>query len=293
MKNTKEVKTKEAKTLEEQIEILKSKGLKFIDENKAKENLAQINYYTFSGYLFHYKNSDGRYDGIYFENVYGMYCCDRRFKALILYAIEIIEQNLKTKLAYTSALLYSPVWYLDAKNFKSPDEHKKFLHRFEQAVNKNRNLAFVKHHIDNYNNIFPIWVAVELFTLGMLRNVYSNASTQLQKAIASEFNTGAMYLKSWIADITYTRNMAAHNMRLYKFNKQKTPKKSDLFYDGYVASNKVFDTIYVMKFLIQDQDEWNDYILPEFEQIFKLYDPFISIDSYGFPDDWKEKLRIP
>lgn len=284
--------TKEPTTYEEQVQILKNRGLLFYDEISAKDKLSQINYYTFSGYLFHYKTVNEHYNGIYFEDVFGMYSCDRRFKALVLYAIEIIEQNLKTKLAYTTAHLLSPLWYLEVNNFKSRAEHQEFLKRFNRTVRKNQKLQFVKHHIDNYNGKFPIWVAVELFTLGMLRNVYSNSSTHLQKAIAKELNISVVCLDSWLADITYIRNMAAHNMRLYKFNKQKTPKKCSLFYDGYIASNKIFDTVYIMKFLIQDIKEWNDYILPEFAKIFRTYNKYIDIASYGFPIDWYEKLKI-
>lgn len=46
---------KEAKTFDEQIEILKSRGLVIKDENKAKFLLGNLNYYRFSAYLLHFK----------------------------------------------------------------------------------------------------------------------------------------------------------------------------------------------------------------------------------------------
>lgn len=48
---------KYATTLDEQVEILKTRGLVINDEEKAKEVLLDIGYYRFGAYLFHLKRN--------------------------------------------------------------------------------------------------------------------------------------------------------------------------------------------------------------------------------------------
>ena len=111
--------------------------------------------------------------------------------------------------------------YLNKDIFVDEEEHQKLLQKFGQAINRNSKIPFVKHHIKKYDRRFPIWVAIEIFTLGMVWNCYKNLKTPLKKKIASKFNIGSVYLESWIECISYLRNVCAHYMRLYRFKVQK------------------------------------------------------------------------
>ena len=92
-----------------------------------------------------------------------------------------------------------------------------------------------------------------------------------QKQIAAEFNTGVRQLDSWIENINYIRNLIAHYMRLYNFVLQKTPAKCNYNHKPYIVTYKIFDVIYVMKFLFFDSQEWNNCL--------------------GFPSDWEVILK--
>lgn len=46
----------------------------------------------------------------------------------------------------------------------------------------------MKHHIQKYRSQFPIWVAVNLFTLGNLKYLYKNIPIRDRKNISREFN---------------------------------------------------------------------------------------------------------
>ena len=54
---------------------------------------------------------------------------------------------------------------MDASNYGSKHDHQRFLKLFADEVNYNKKVPFVKHHQENYDGKFPIWVATELFTL--------------------------------------------------------------------------------------------------------------------------------
>lgn len=283
--------SKPATTINEQISILKNKGIIIDDYDFAYQTLFSVNYYTLSGYLVHLENSDGKYDDISFDKIYNIYKCDQKLRSILLYAIESVERNIKTKLAYTLSHSISPMGYLDSNNFIDKAEHEKLLHRFEHNVNLNNRIPFVKHHIVNYSGAFPIWAAIELFTLGMLWNCYKNLKTVYKKEIAQSFQTGVRQLESWIECVSYIRNFAAHNMRLYNFNIQKTPKYCKKNFKDFEYSNKLYDIVYIMKFLVADNSEWNEYILPQIENIFKKYGCCTVPSAYGFPSDWLQSLK--
>ena len=132
--------TKPAKTIEEQLNILKSKGLTINNDNIAKNILFSVNYYVLSGYLFSFKNADGSYDNIDFNKLHKIYQCDKRLKSIILYAIEIIEHNLKTKAAYYMATKTSPLSYMHYAYFVNKEEHEKMLRHFTYNVHNNNRI---------------------------------------------------------------------------------------------------------------------------------------------------------
>lgn len=292
--DVKELKLKEPKTYAEQIEILKSRGLVILDEKNAINTLSSINYYSISGYLHNFKNKDGTYsNNLSFEKVIKIMQCDRRMKSIIKYALDLIENNLKTKIAYILAHKIGSTGYLERKNYKDKDEYDILNKKFQNSVRNNKKLPFVVHHNEKYNGVFPIWVAVELFTMGMISNMYKNLDTRLQKLISLEFRTGVNQLSSWIENITYIRNLSAHNMRIYGFTLQKQPKKcKNNFDEKFRYTNKVFDEIYVMKFLYGNKNEWNHYIIPSIQQILIEYEEYIDLNEYGFDENWDSLLII-
>lgn len=293
---------KEPKSYDEQIEILKNRGLIIKDEEKTKYILSNFNYYTFIGYLNQFKNDDGKYiENITFENAYKLYLFDRRFRNILLYAIEIIEISLKTKIAYISAHKIGGLGYLEKDNFKSKKEFDIFKRKFATMKSKNKKLPFLEHYNQNHNGKLPIWVAINIFSLGMIHNFYkniaenknssSNNKMSIRKQVAKEYDTGDIQLESWIENIRYIRNIVAHYMRIYNFKIQKTPAKCKKNHkNNYIVSNRVFDIIYIMKFLILDEKEWNN-ILTNMEALFEEYEGIIDIDLLGFPNNWYEVLK--
>ena len=131
-----------------EMEILKSKGLTINNDNIAKNILFSVNYYVLSGYLFSFKNADGSYDNIDFNKLHKIYQCDKRLKSIILYAIEIIEHNLKTKAAYYMATKTSPLSYMHYAYFVNKEEHEKMLRHFNAEFCKSAGLKIFQMEDD-------------------------------------------------------------------------------------------------------------------------------------------------
>ncbi|WP_257210045.1 Abi family protein [Enterococcus faecium] len=101
------------KTLEEQIEILKQRNLKFKDSENAKYVLMNNSYY---GLINRYKelfsistqNAEGDFEddfqGNYFEDLLSIYDFDKNLSSLLYKYFSMIETTLKTSCSYYISL---------------------------------------------------------------------------------------------------------------------------------------------------------------------------------------------
>lgn len=283
-------------SLSEQVERLESRGLLIPDHEEAEKLLSHVNYYRLTGYLHGFKQTDGTgyRPGVSLDQIKALYDFDRKLTRLLMFALEDIEETLKTRLSYTltSAFPEDPLIYLDRNLYRDQRAFLRFQCLFENELNNNRNLPFVKHHIEEYDGNLPMWVAVELFTMGNLSAVYENLKSPYQKSIARSFGTGPVQLKSWIENLKYTRNHLAHFMRVYDFNFGRTPVQCNKHHQYTVASGRIFDQIYIMSFLYSSPTEWNNYVLAELAALLENYSEYIEFSAIGFPDDWQKILTV-
>ncbi len=280
-------------TFEEQIERLQKRNLIIEDMEFALDVLSKVNYYRFSAYLLPFKQfSDGCYrHGASFNKIFRLYEFDRKMRNVLSSVIEPIEISLKTKIAYYHAHKYGAEGYTKFEIFERQDWHTKFMTEFSDAIQKSSKTLFVRHHIDKYGAHFPIWVAVELFSLGMLSRFYANLKPDDRKFIAKKiFNTGPEHLDSWLACLTDLRNRCAHYMRLYFHKFVKLPRLPKGIYK--VCSKRLFDIVYIMKFLYLDHEKWKNSFVLALEGLIDEYSRDIQLKYIGFPSNWKELLDM-
>ena len=279
-------------TFDKQLELLQNRNCFVNDPAFCKHILQQVNYYRFSAYFLPFRNSDGTYrDGTSFHRVFRIYEFDRKMRRTLFSAIEQVELYLRTQLAYFHAHKYGPVGYMDATNYSTRHNHDRFQRLFQDEVNHNKNILFVKHHIEKYAGNFPIWVATELFSFGMLSYFYSDMITADKKAIAKDlYKTTYGNLDSWLRCCTDLRNICAHYGRLYYRIFSAVPATPDGF--PIKLGRRLFDNIAMLKFLYPDRDRWNNEILTAISAIIDEYRGDIMIDHIGFPENWELLLSI-
>ena len=91
------------KNLDEQIEILKNKGLIINDIDYAKSILLRENYFFLTGYRFLFAKSalDKRFIfNATFEELYATFIFDRQLRNILFKNILVFENNLKSILSY-------------------------------------------------------------------------------------------------------------------------------------------------------------------------------------------------
>ncbi|SKA11688.1 Abortive infection bacteriophage resistance protein [Pilibacter termitis] len=282
------------KSHKEQVQILIERGLEIQDQAFAESVLSNLNYYMLSGYLYPFKNrSTERFSAdVTFEEILNLYYFDAEMRSALLFAVNHIEQRLKSVIAYNIAEEYpdNPLIYENKNFFKNQNEHEKFITSFNAFVQHNSTIPFVEHHIKNYGGHFPIWVASELFTLGNIKFLYRNLPNKLRRKVSSTFDISPDVLDSWIDNLRITRNMLAHDRKLYQTTWSKTPKLPKKYRPEKPLGNKLFPQIYLMKLMFPSTTLWS-LAFKKIGTVLIDYNSKIKLKDLGFPSNWQELLQ--
>lgn len=219
-----------------------------------------------------------------------MYEFDRKLRHIVFSAIEEIEIFLRTQFAYYHAEKYGPTGYLDEANFSAQHHHDKFIENIEREIESNRNVLFVRHHVDRKNGVFPLWVISELFTFGMLSFFYYDLQTSDKKRLAKDlYNENYRNILSWLRCCTDLRNICAHYGRLYYRIFSAVPSGFD---DVDINHKKrLWGAMLALKSLYPNADKWNSECMPQIEALFDEYEDAVDLYHIAFPENWREKLR--
>lgn len=287
-------------TLQEQINLLKSRGMCFEDDQKAPHFLSNISYYRLKGYWWEMQEDKINHifkEGSYFEEVIGLYNFDRRFRLIVFNAIERIEIALRTKMIYHLSLAYGTEWYLDSSLFPNKKYFSKFQTKIHDELSHSSEEFIIKHYKKHPTENPESWKALEVLTLGALSKLYHNLNHQLpeKNKIANEFGLyNQKHLGSWMITITLIRNIIAHHGRLWNrviINKYDWPDKAPAPILNYKPDNfqrrKIFPILSAILYL-------NNNISPGHHlksNLFDLFEDFHQIPLYkmGFPKGWEQQ----
>lgn len=277
---------------EEQLEKLKKRGCIINDDKKCISILESVNYYRLSAYFLPFKLDDGNYkEGLSFERVFSIYEFDRKLHGILFNALEETEIFLRSKIAYFHAHKYGALGYMDKSNFSVKAElHENFIENFKREIDKNKNILFVKHHIDKYGGEFPIWAASEMFTFGMLSKFFANMTCQDRENLSNDiYKTNPKFVGSWLRCCTDLRNICAHYGRLYFRIFSAAPSGIDNLEEK--SKRKLFGAILSLKKLYPFKDKWDNETLKKLMSLVDEHKSDIDLEHIGFSYDWIEELK--
>ncbi|MBA3927012.1 Abi family protein [Listeria rustica] len=283
---------KPATTYREQIGILKKKGMLFPNEIFAENFLEKVQYYRLSGYwLSYFEEKDKFVDGLSFEKIASIYIFDKELRNNLLYVIDNIETEVKSKIAYRFVHDCSPLSYMNAQNFRREEYHAIWLEKFYRIANiKDRNKElFVSWYKDNYNSKFPFWVVVEMCNFNDISKFYNNLKPKVKKRMRGCFQHDYEYIESWLHTTVLIRNICAHNGRLYNRSLAITPKLlTEMPQD--LNTKRIFTPILILKYLCSDREIWNEFV-KRMEKTFDKYEEWFELEQIGFPSNWRSLLK--
>ena len=206
---------KDFKTLDEQIEIFKSKGLIINNPEYAKEVLFRENYFFINGYrhLFMRSNVDRRYiNGATFEEIYSLFLFDRSFRNILFKNILIVENNIKSIISYQLSIKYGyrEKDYLVPRNFTTNKDKSKqvidIIKKMKRQINLNATQhSATSHYITNYGYI-PLWVLVKVLSFGIVGELFSILRKEDQMSIADIYNLDVESLSNYLTILSNYRN---------------------------------------------------------------------------------------
>lgn len=280
-------------TYSEQIACLRDKhGLTIENEEWAASVLSSVNYYRLSAYGIGLidKATDRYPAGTSFNMLYSLYRFDSKLRNLLIAIIEYIEIEFRTKIAYTLAINYGAEGYRDADNFNDKISsyhniklHSLFCDRLENEINKQSRRPLVKHHLENYDGRFPIWVAVEIISFGTLSTLYSAMVDSDQRTVSKSYNTNPDYMRSWFAAFVELRNTCAHYGRIYNTPFSSTPKLPKEYIKH--KSNKLFPHILAICYVLKGNSVLRDF-LTTLKALLGEFD-MVNLSFLGFPKNWE------
>lgn len=291
MRKQSDITLKPAKTFEEQLDILRGRGLNVVNPEKALIILSRLNYYRFDAYGLTFKQNDQYAPGVTFEYLYRHYEFDRKLRILLMEIIEPIEIAFRTHLAYLIAHKYGVEGYLHSENFDDEKKHESFLFEWNNCLKKSQGTLFVKHHKKRYDNHYPSWVALEVATFGVVSKLFANLKTADKKAIVRDYYSDVYYenLVSWLQGLNLLRNKCAHYSRLFNINLSRRVSLPARYIAYGVETNKLFALIIAIKHLSLPEN-WR----PWLERLDPLIEEHSDIDllTIGFIPAWREILAI-
>lgn len=285
---------KPALTFDDQADLLLSRGM-MAERSDLLSRLRSVSYYRLSGYWYPFRLGDDTFrEGTTLAAVWSRYTFDRRFRLLVMDAIERVEICLRTELVYNLAHEQGPFGYAARANlpYLSADKHTKFISRVCEDYERSGE-TFVKHFRAAYgadHQCPPYWVITELMTFGTLLTLFRGSPSAVKKRIATRFGVTHEVFESWLGALNVVRNICAHHGRLWNRElgfKPKIPRKDARWHEPVeVRDDRVFDILTILKYLLDDiapQSGWT----ARLEDLHAGY-PMVPMRSMGYPDDWRD-----
>lgn len=227
--------SKPFKTYEEQIQLLKSRGMIFENESEAIRILETDNYYNLiNGYkdAFIIQGSENYTEGTEFTYIKYLYQFDKGLRHSILSTLLDVETMLKSIISYEFAKDFGECAYLDKNSYNTYNQNSQqlaetLINSLNSLINQCKdNLDMsndnIRHYLNVHNEI-PIWVLMTHMNLADLSKMYQclkpqtkkHICTHLESVYGNHISTQDMYI--FFRILSNVRNLCAHNLRLYTY----------------------------------------------------------------------------
>ena len=306
---------KQFKTLDEQIDIMRAKGMTIEDDKYAKEVLLRENYFFLNGYRHLFmKDKEDRFfkNGTTFEEMYSLFLFDRSYRNIIFKYLLVIENNLKSITSYqlSKKYGYKEKDYLKEANFTKDPMRKAqvndLLKKMKRQIRVNGSQhSATLHYVSNYGYI-PLWILVKVLSFGIVSEMYQILKDEDQNEIAKIYGVDSETLKIYLPILANYRNLCAHEDILYENKTQK--EINDTIYHKLLhiemideeyryGKNDIFALLIILKQMLKSEDFKN--MIVELDNVVETLNYNIHtirikdvLQRMGMPENWKELASI-
>ncbi len=253
---------KSALSIDDQLALLKSRGITVHNESKAKEILGDIGYYRLGFYLFPFERTYPELnhrtheykEGTNFEDAVRLYYFDFELRNILIKYISRIEVNFKTSLTYEGSIAYKPdsLWFVNPLYIQPA-----FIVAFDKIVYTNsfkKNPTIKRHHRKYPEDRYaPAWKTIELMTLGETVKLYSSLiDHNLKQTICEKFAIKYVEVfENYIEIVRILRNNCAHANVLFDFRPFKRIKRGPADLKNQEEYMNLYGSIKVVGYLLK------------------------------------------
>ena len=304
------------KTLDEQVDILRSKGLIINNEEKTKDILLKENYFFISGYrhLFMKSYNDGKFlKGTTFEELYAIFQFDRQLRNIMFKHILVVENNIKSLISYVLSKKFGirEKDYLNVDNFTQNPMKTRQVHdvldKMKRQIRVNgKQHSATSHYLSNYGYI-PLWILVKVLSFGIVSELFTILKEEEQEEVSEVYHIDISSLSIYLSILSNYRNLCAHEDILYDHRTQRSipntkyherlgiSKNND---DEYIyGKNDLFAVIIILKQMLTEEEFRN--LVYEVGYEIDILDGKIDVlpldtllNKISFPSNWRDILDI-
>ena len=266
------------------LEYIISKGIIVSDKKDALDKIKKNSYYSIvNSYKDVFKGTDNNYKkDVSFNEIYALYEFDKNIRLIFLKYILEIETIIKSLLAEVISSKYGIENYLIVDNFDDTVDKsviQESINKIKMEIDKqNGKHEAVTHYISKYGFV-PPFVLTKILTLGELSRLFTMLKQVDRQSVSKEFKVSDKLLKQIMKNMTMTRNICAHNDRLFSFHSKFliTFKNIDKNYNNRDNSTNIYMIMKSMQVLLdkEESEEFENLIDAEIEN---LKDKVKSID---------------
>ena len=291
---------KRARSFEEQADLFLQRGLS-ADRQLLLDRLQSTNYYRLSSYLFTFRETPERYrSGTTLDDVWNLYRFDHFLRLILLDAIETIEVQVRTRLAYQFAHAHGPFAYLDRRLFPNFEDGKLDFEKWENSLReqvkrscrKKGREDFVVHFFKKYGDAHempPIWMLVELMDFGSTLSFFRGVGVDIRRSVAEAIGQPEEVILSWLLALNSVRNRCAHHARLWNWKIGypvliPAPRKFPKWHAPRLANDQIGIILMICNYWLHranPQHQWKSRV----EALFRDFQN-VELLRMGLPPDW-------
>jgi abortive infection bacteriophage resistance protein len=281
---------------DDQISLLKSRGLMFDNENKALHLLENITYYRLSGYwyplLADKQNHVFKPDAT-FETAFNLYKFDRELRQLMISELEKIEIAVRSRMSYVLSMAQNPFWIEDITMFDNQSVYRNTVDKIREEFDRSDEEFIIAFKSKYSNPLPPSFILLEITSFGALSRLYDNLKPgKSRKEIANMFGLSDRVFASWLHSFVYIRNVCAHHARIWNrwLRVQPLfPRRTHYAWltDNTVSNNRLFYALSMVIYLLNVVNP-NHTFKQKLENLFLKY-PNVDRTAMGFPFKWRSE----
>lgn len=280
---------KPAISIQDQIALLRKRGMIIDNVARAEEFLTSNQYYRLNIYFHKLMDARDHFPyGTSFNQLMSIYANDSWLRNRILTLLEPIEIRMRTQTSYYLGITYGSDAFYQPQLSKNEAYRQQIVDNFLKEVARNSDDSVIRHHNLVYGSRYPIWVVIEYLSFNTLSKYYSNLRETDKKQIARHsFHINDNILGNWLHVLSVLRNICAHYGYLYGREYTLRPKLLKEFNWDPTKNYHLFALCLIMRKL-SNKIDWQNFIYTIVERL--RTNQSFQLQSYGFPENWEVYL---